>query len=80
MFELGLGSLSVQGMTVNGHQPCLNHIRSLRLARESCGTHTVRKTLEAANAVPVKNVFEKIDFVITDQTVDKLGVENIVAE
>ena len=36
--------------------------------------------LETASGVPSKDLFERIDFVITDQTTHNFGVEEIVAE
>uniref|UniRef100_A0A0L8FLC5 Uncharacterized protein n=1 Tax=Octopus bimaculoides TaxID=37653 RepID=A0A0L8FLC5_OCTBM len=41
---------------------------------------TVFSLLEAENNITVKTVFEKIDFVISDQTSHNVGIEEIVAE
>ena len=78
----GVGSFSVQGITVNGKYRALP---SMSIASESRSNLAALKVavldiLEAASGVKSKYLFEKIDFVITDQTAHNFNVDEIVAE
>ena len=78
----GAGSFSVQGITVNGTYRALptmsiasesrNNLAALRVA--------VLEILQAASGVSSKTLFEKIDFIITDQTAHNLKVEELLAK
>ncbi|KAL4236509.1 hypothetical protein ACF0H5_004895 [Mactra antiquata] len=78
----GSGSFSVQGMTVNGKYRSLltfpiasesrRNIADLKLA--------VLKIMEAASGYTSKEIYEKLDFVITDQTAHNLGIEEKLSE
>ena len=77
----GAGSFSVQGVTVNGKYRSLPTMKVASESRANLADLkvTVLKVLEAASGVDSKTLFEKIDFVITDQTAHNFGVEGLVA-
>ena len=78
----GAGSFSVQGIHINGIYRALptlpissetrNNLADLKLA--------VLNLLEAASGVSSKELFEKIDFVMTDQTAHNFQTDEIVSE
>lgn len=70
----GAGSFSVQGITVNGKYRSLPTMSIASESRKNLADLKVAvlSILEAASSVPSKVLFEKIDFVITDQTILKL--------
>jgi len=69
----GTGSFSVQGLTINGKYRSLptfpiasesrRNLADLKLA--------VLKMMETASSFSSKEIYEKLDFVITDQTAQK---------
>ena len=78
----GAGAFTVKGINVNGKYRSLP---TLGVSSESKANLAELKkmtllVLETASGVPSKDLFERIDFVITDQTAHNFGVEEIVAE
>ena len=78
----GAGSYYVEGITVNRKYRALPTMSIASESRSNLATLKVAvfDILEAANGVKSKYPFEKIDFVITDQTVHNFNVDEIVAE
>lgn len=78
----GVGSFMVQGVTIDGKYRALptlpisteskNNLADLQVA--------VINIMEAASGIPAKDIYERIDFVITDQTAHNFGVEEKVTE
>lgn len=77
----GAGAFSVQGITVNGKYRSLPTMSIASESRENLAALKVAvlNILEAASGVPAKTLFEKIDFVVTDQTAHNLKVDELVA-
>jgi len=78
----GAGSFSVQGITVNGIYRSLPTLNITSESRKNLADLKVAvlKILEAASGVAAKILFEKIDFVVTDQTAHNIGVDELVAD
>lgn len=78
----GAGSFSVQGITVNGNYRSLPTMSIASESRHNLAALKVAvlEILEAASGVSAKTLFEKIDFVITDQTAHNVKVDEMVAE
>jgi hypothetical protein len=78
----GAGSFSVQGITVNGKYRSLPTMSIAAESRRNLADLKVAvfEILEAASCVASKDLFEKIDFVITDQTAHNFHVDELVAE
>ena len=77
----GVGSFSVQGLTVNGVYRALPTLQIASESRENLAALKIAilDILEASSSVERTSIFEKLDFVITDQTAHNFNVENIVA-
>ena len=77
----GVGSFSVQGLTVNGVYRALPTLQIASESKDNLAALQVSilDILEASSGVDRKLIFEKLDFVITDQTAHNFNVENIVA-
>ena len=78
----GAGSFSVQGVSINGKYRALPTLTVASENRMNLADLkiTVFDILEAASGISSKTLFEKIDFVLTDQTAHNLEVEKSVAE
>ncbi|CAH1261889.1 Hypp2477 [Branchiostoma lanceolatum] len=78
----GAGSFSVQGITVKGRYRSLPTLSIASESRQNLADLKVAmlQILEAASGVASKTLFEKIDFVITDQTSHNFNVDELVAE
>jgi hypothetical protein len=78
----GAGAFSVQGITVNGKYRSLPTMSIASESREDLAALKVAilHILEAASGVSAKTLFEKIDFVLTDQTAHNFNVDELVAE
>ncbi|XP_034016356.1 uncharacterized protein LOC117501562 [Thalassophryne amazonica] len=78
----GAGSFSVQGIMINGTYRALPTMSIASESRKNLAALklAVLEILEAASGVPSKSLFEKIDFVITDQTAHNIHVDELVAE
>jgi len=78
----GAGSFSVQGVTINGIFRPLPTLPIASETRENLAELkiAVLNVLSAASGVNTKVLFEKLDFVLTDQTSHNLEVEKLVAE
>ena len=78
----GTGSFSVQRLTIKGKYRSLptfpiasesrRNLADLKLA--------VLKMIETASGFSSKEIYEKLDFVITDQTAHNKGIEKLVSE
>jgi hypothetical protein len=78
----GAGAFSVQGITINGTYRSLPTMSIASESRENLAALKVAlfNILEAASGVPAKTLFEKVDFVVTDQTAHNFKVDELVAE
>ncbi|KAK6171675.1 hypothetical protein SNE40_018117 [Patella caerulea] len=76
----GIGSFSVQGITINGKFRSLPTVPVASESRENLAELKllVLQMLETASGVSSKTLFEKLDFIITDQTAQSFEVERIV--
>lgn len=77
----GAGSFSVQGISINRMYRALPTMSIATESRRNLADLKVAvlKILEAASGVDAKTLFDKIDFVITDQTAHNFGIETLVA-
>jgi len=78
----GVGSFSVQGFTINGKFRPLPTFPIASQSRKNVADLKVAvlQILEAASGVSAKCLFEKLDFVITDQAAHNKNVELLVAQ
>ena len=78
----GAGSFSVQGITINGKYRALPTLKISSESRQNLADLkiAVLNILEAVSGVNTKDLFEKLDFVITDQTAHNFHVDEKVAE
>ncbi|KAI8514440.1 hypothetical protein Bbelb_070310 [Branchiostoma belcheri] len=78
----GAGSFSVQGITVKGKYRSLPTLSIASESRQNLADLKVAKLqiLKAASGVAAKTLFEKMDFVLTDQTSHNFNVDELVAE
>ena len=78
----GVGNFVVQGITVNGKHRALPILGIERETRTNLAELKVTtfKILEIASGIPAKKLFQRVNFVMTDQTAHNLEVESLVCE
>ena len=78
----GTGSFSVQGVTINGKFRAFPTLQIASEARKNIADLklAVLTMLEAASNVSSKEIYEKLDFVMTDQTSHNLHVDECLPE
>lgn len=78
----GAGSFTVQGVTIDGKYRALPTLSTASESQKNLADLKVAtlRILPAAAGVEAKLLFEKIDFLITDQSAHKFGVNNVFAE
>ena len=78
----GAGAFTVQGITINRQHRALPTLSVASESKDNLADLklTTLNILQAASGVDKNVLFEKIDFVITDQTAHNFGVEDILAE
>ena len=78
----GAGSFVVQGITVNGKHRPLPTLGVDSETRQNLADLKVLtfEMLEKCSGIPAKDLFAKIDFIMTDQTSHNLKVEDLVCD
>eukprot|EP00058_Branchiostoma_floridae_P002606 XP_002588094.1 hypothetical protein BRAFLDRAFT_87612 [Branchiostoma floridae] len=78
----GAGSFSVQAITVKSRYRSLPTLNIASESRQNLADLkvTMLQILQTASGVAAKTLFEKIDFVMTDQTSHNFNVDELVAE
>ena len=78
----GVGNFVVQGITVDGKHRALPTLGIERETRTNLAELklTTFKILEVASGIPAKKLFQRVNFVMTDQTAHNFEVASLVCE